>query len=121
MKKYWKVVDLNLRSAIVRSKVMVQYKIGEFVTAPQHCIDRGYHLTIFETLKAARGFGGNGQIWECKIKGRVIRKRIPKRKFLDYRNDIIWENPSMDYPSLWKWPYGTVMAKAVQLVERIVR
>jgi hypothetical protein len=114
MKKYYKVVKEGLKSLVVDGKAKVQYKIGEWVSAPEWAQKEGYHLLVFDSLEIAKLWKGNIQvfIFEVEIKNKIKKMPLSCSYCHVCCGELI---PS----GVVIWPPGTVMAKKVKLVRRV--
>ena len=115
-KIYFKIVQrLNLTS-LIEDLYNVSYKIGKCVQTHPKLAAKGYYLLVFGSLSSARSFGvgTEGKVFSCHIKGRV-RKLPPIR---DDAYHVFLSPPSRVCPG--GWPYGTVMAKEVKLLEEVI-
>jgi len=116
-----------LVSLIVGAEAGVIYGIGEPAYAPPWLAERGYHLTVFRTLKlakryrseCARGFYYNRlEVWRVSAKSRIQ----PLPTIMDWRSIerglII---PYVGYCSegVIDWPEGTEMYEEITLLERV--
>ena len=119
MKIYYKVLDEDNCSSVIRRAERVQYIPNKWVRAPKHCADRGYHLLVFDNLEAAKKFCCYGPIWECHIRSKI--KELPPRKELWKPSNIYWKIEGIDWGNddSWGWPRGTVMAREVMILEKV--
>jgi hypothetical protein len=118
MKKkiYYKAVkemDGKIVSCVAGNKAEVEYKIGEFVSAPKWLADKDYHLFVFDNLKDAKEF--------CKCQGIIYKaecedeiKRKPK---FGYHGAI--EDGNLDLDCDYDYPDGTKMFKQVKLLKKV--
>lgn len=126
-KKYYKVVNSNLKSVWVNtSDLVTQYKVGEWVTAKIPMLP----MAVFSDLISARIFINDNALWgarifECEIKNktktpwlpsttrypsmyflkRILRRMQSKHIFMDLVTKLL--------------PGGTVTCKKVKLIREI--
>ena len=105
-----------------RGYSMVEYKIGQWATAPGYLAKSGYYLTYFPYLKDVKSF------WHCyglnaeegfKIFAIQIKR---KQKILppirtQTQNDMA--HMALHLPCIKTWPPGTRMAKEIMLLEEV--
>jgi len=109
-------VDSSLHSAIVGGKALVTYKPGEFVTAPQHLAQQGYHLLVFADIHSAKDFTdlmstGTHVIWSCECEEEMPLP--PICSLFDIHRG------RLQPLSVGSWPAGTKMFKRVKLLEMV--
>jgi hypothetical protein len=123
MRKYYKVVRQienyerkKFVSLWAGKGAEVEYKIEEFVSAPKRLAKQNYHLLVFDDLDTAIKFNNTwGLIFECEIKGKIwILPAICDLFAMRYYG------VRKPYPEKEEWPQGTVMAKQVKLLRRIL-
>ena len=115
---YWKVTtdlgDSGGTSVVVESLAKVVYSKNEYVSAPQWLAEKGYHLTVFTSLFAARNFKSPEDVlWECEVVG--LKDELPPSM------SPYWVSQgcvSARYVSSY-WPRDTAMAEQVMLTRRI--
>lgn len=116
--KYYKVVRGNLQSAFINGRWQVQYQIGTWVRAPELLVDKGYGLTVFNSLKDARHFiameKGTKRLFTCQIR---VQMQLSSFCIVEIVSERI-PPPSNGFYS-WPWPLGTVMCEEVKLVREI--
>jgi len=115
MTKYYKVVQRSLVSCVAGGNAEVQYKINEYVEAP-NWLSRGHRaLFVFATFRDAFDFANRmavfTSIYECKIQ--YAFKHLPY--FLD--TDLLARH--IVYPSHVNFPLGTVAVRKVKLIKKI--
>ncbi len=122
----YKVLNVDLCSAIAKKEAQVQYKAGIVVHAPRFLSKHGYDLTVFDTLEHAKAFANRAgdEIWEVE----AFWTRKPDRvSFLinsTNKNYVArWARQRQNIPHYAKfedyWPPGTMFAKSVKLVRRV--
>jgi len=92
----------------------VQYKMGQWVSAPECLASHGYHLFVFDNLEKAEDFRriGESLIFKCLVKG--VAPELPK--FLQVFG---LANGRLDEDKNGMFPSGTKMVKSVKLIESI--
>lgn len=99
------------------------YGQGEWTDAPSEALEKGYGLTCFRSLVAAkrfrRGMFGYSlssiEIWRCATKRRLPLPRVCHgNKVFD---GIIGREAWL--PLTFQWPPATVMAGQIKLLERV--
>lgn len=114
--------DGKLVSVLALGKAMVEYKPGEWVESPAWLAEKGYFLTVFDSVKHAKKFiyrnsfdiVAEVEIWECETDGVV--DNMPRRGTLPELGEGIISIPTSGNPP---WPAGTVMARRVRLTKRV--
>lgn len=113
----YKVTTTCNTSFIVGGAAKITYRKGCKVTAPKHLAERGLYPTFFRTLKFAECFASSEykphHIWEIRAYG--VIDDIPKA--LDLHDIEKVEIPERAKHHKYGWPEGTMMAKAIELVE----
>lgn len=115
-----------LFSAAAREQAAVQYKEGEKVFAPSWLAAKGYHLTAFENEAAAwavyrpglhhgtlvlyKAFGYD----KVLLPGRLNLAYITSER--TYLEEVLGNYYFPDFTN-YAWPDGTVMYKALTLIE----
>ncbi len=119
MRKYYKVVNKERSGALISiyvdGKAKVEYKIGEFVEAPDWLAKEGYHLLVFDNLKDALTFYEEDvslQLFECECKDEVELKEYLSTSFLEI-------GCLRSLTIIFGWPEGTRMFKRVKLIKRV--
>ena len=108
-----KLSDGRLVSFSTTGKAQVEYKPQLYVQAPDFLRERGYHLCCFRELKQAMDwarFCRNVEVWECEIE--PVWQLPPC--------GIIFEDGEISVIHEWEWPSGTVMARKVKLVKKLM-
>ena len=122
--KVYKVVFRDgddLVSAVAEGEAKVVYIPGQAAKPPAWLEARGYLLTAFSSLRAARRFRNTCspiyleelEIWEAEATG-CKRRRLPPRlacEPLSYR--------LTDARSVNPWPAGTIMAQELTLLRQV--
>lgn len=112
-KVVYETLELNLLvSAIARPPAEVIYKFDRWVSASHIFASKGYHLTVFDSLKSAMLFMSQYDclsVYQCKIEGSI--EELPlfgeigsRGKIFSYDNKIV------------TWPRGTMMVRRVMLI-----
>ena len=125
--RYYKVVSLvhGVRGSVIMDPTSIaytKYSKLKFTKAPHICRKQGYHITVFETLESAKLFiyefgcydNRKNELWEVKCIG--IRSKMPSHcmeSFLSNNNQF--------QPTSSTWANGTIMARKVKLVKRIMK
>jgi hypothetical protein len=109
-------LDAKLGSAYARDRAFsVHYGTTFFAKAPGWLAERGYHLTVFDTLDNALYFRDDlesRQVWVCECRG---RQPLP-----DFRlSSCIAKHKYSLQDFVDGWPKGTEMYKEVVLVYRL--
>lgn len=119
-KVYYKVVkgfnENKYYSSWIRNENCVEYKLNEWIKAPQHQIEKGYHLLVFDDIVEVRRYCVNLSkfpllIFKCKIKGIIENKPKMKSCF----GGIIDYNAFDNNNEYLNWPKGTIMTKEVMI------
>ena len=117
MIKYYKIVSKNLTSYVSTNKAEVQYKIDEYVHAPNWLPKEHQVLFVFSSLHHACTFISNSptfskgsKIYECEVKR--AHKHLPP--FLS-RMSLSYGRISFSHESFF--PQGTIAVKEVKLVK----
>jgi hypothetical protein len=115
-KIYYKITNYELGSWITENKAYVQYKVWEFVTAPDWLASQGYHLLVFDNIKDAKhNFCHlNDILWKCEVKD--IQEGLPACHYVHEINNGFL---SKSNTKTIMWPAGTIMVKAVKLIKEI--
>ena len=110
---YYKVTRRGNISAVVNGHASVIYSKDKYVTAPDWLAERGYYLTVFKSLRAAKAFAwGEHEIWECKVK-ELQNTRLPFRDMAELAHGRLGLGSGGAYPA------GTTWAKEVKLIRRV--
>ena len=126
MTKYYKVVKKDMSSATVLKsdpfdkRTPVQYKINEWVNAPNNT-----RLFVFDYLDEAKIFAyqNAARLFECQIKGRIRHKGVEKLA----HTSLFWEEFNLQLKrkkkiNISKYPPSStpaVLAKSVKLTKEI--
>jgi hypothetical protein len=132
MKKYYKVVKNNLKSAYIEDKRLVtQYKTGEWVTSPIPVTP----LAVFTSLDSAKDFrrfvscfNSGVKIFECEVSGRTKVPWLLGTSRLFYNGwllDSIIERAKKHKRYMYlvpqtDLPENTITCKKVKLVKEIL-
>ncbi len=115
-KIYYKITNKELGSYMAKNKAYIQYKIREFVTAPDWLAKQGYYLLVFDSLEHAKNecCSFNDKIWKCEV--RDIQKNLPCCHYIyEVSKGFLPKNKT----NIITWPKGTIMAKEVKLIKEI--
>ena len=127
MKTYYKIVRTNLMSCYVKGKASVQYKVGEYVKAPDWLPKKNQVLFVFDSYYAANNFivkmgrrlswnKNTLEVYTCKVRKKL--RRLPSYLSTSdlSRGKLV---PSLiflaDCPR--KFPLGTTAVREVKLIE----
>ena len=105
-----------LRSPVASGQAGVVYAPGLWVDAPYWLQDRGYHLTVWETLWDAYGTmprTRHHELWLCRVSG-IIAQKPPC-----LANAALVPHSFDACPLYCQWPAGVVMAEWVMLKQYI--
>ena len=115
--RFYKVVKREGKkytSAYADGKAKVKYIPGKWISAPRWLRRRGYHLTVFGSLKDAVFFKMNSvdhEIWEAEVEGRIYD--LPPCRSLDaIREGKLGERTT-------QWLLGTEMVRKIKLVKKV--
>jgi len=122
MKKLKIVRRLNnkLYSWSAMGRSIVEYKIDEWVTAPEWLRDIGYHLLVFQKTSPSiardwiHSVNSFIELWECDVKNKKPLAPILISYFLD-RGEIKQVN---EYCNI-EYPLNTEMYEYVTLIKKI--
>lgn len=131
-KIYYKAVrkiDDKLYSFSAYGKAKVEYKVNEYVQAPEWLRKKDYHLLVFDNLKDCINFlkpmEHVDKIYTCKIKGKIEKlPAILNFYYLSHSSMVrarifYTEEGKIRTDILCTWPIGTIMAKKVMLLEEV--
>lgn len=112
-------------SIVARGACRVIMKIGETSTAPEWLQEKGYYLTVFNTLREAKEFAGRGKfidinavILKCKIRG-VIKNLPPMKSWMQINRHFTKNHFDKMEEDKHGWPYNTIMAKFITPIEEV--
>jgi len=122
--RYYKVVrktteDGVYASSFVTGKASVKYKVGELATAPEFLAEKGYGLTVFDSLEAAKiHFANMGSHYtHALFRVSVV---MPIREPLQMLNIFDLSLGRIKKHGWKRFPDGTVFVDGVILMEEVV-
>ncbi len=102
-------------SAMAERKACVEYKRGKWTYAPDWLARKGYHLFAFDNLEEATTLKEKHsldfKIFECEAEKIIALPQ--KLRIYELSNGVVEKVSHM-------WPFHTIMAERIKLVEEIV-
>jgi len=122
VKKYYKVVDEHLCSAVATGKFKVKYSLDGWVE-PE--IGK---LFCFDNLESAKGFANNDgllKVFECKVKNPEKYEGFVLSIGFCYGIKRFWKNYFKKLKDWYVWgitrvPKGTILCDSIKLVKEVV-
>jgi len=118
MRKYYKAIKKDLTSCFIGGKANVQYKINEYVNAPDWLPKENKFLFVFSDFHNAYVFASTvtmmfhkkANIYECEVQG--VSKKLPS--FLDTN---FLARGEVNVCRFLNFPKGTVAVRKVKLIK----
>jgi len=113
----YKLLSRTLSSFSAGGQAKVEYKMNRFSKAPRWLRRRGYHITVFDTLRNAMSFDirlfGDALIYKVEC---VKQKKLPPQLDIMLLSMSVWVMRDIHC----NWPNGTLMFEMVKPLERII-
>jgi len=120
MRKYYKIIRKDLTSCFTEDRASVQYKINEYVNAPNWLPRKNRFLFVFQNFHDAYVFAftvtmmfhKKANIYECEVQ--EVSKKLPS--FLDTN---FLARGEVNVCHFLNFPKGTIAVKKVKLIRDV--
>jgi len=120
MRKYYKAIRKDLTSCFTEGKANIQYKINEYVNAPDWLPKENGFLFVFSDFHNAYVFASiitrvlyeKANIYECEVQG--VSKKLPS-----FLNTNFLACGKVILCHFLNFPKGTVAVRKVKLIRKI--